>query len=57
MLLELVKPAKSGLHNFQLSLMIGRSVTGIQAGDVSRVVNFLKDRSDVDPGRIGAIGI
>ena len=43
-----------GRNNF-LALMIGRSVTGIQAGDVSRVVNFLKDRPDVDPGRIGAV--
>jgi dienelactone hydrolase len=49
---------KSGLYQFAgqyVSLMIGRSVTGIQAGDVSRVVNFLKDRADVDPGRIGAV--
>lgn len=41
-------------NNF-LSMMIGRSVLGIQAGDVSRVVNFLRDRPGVDPGRIGAV--
>ncbi len=49
---------RSGLYQFAaqyISLMTGRSVTGIQAGDVSRVVDFLKGRSDVDPGRIGAI--
>jgi cephalosporin-C deacetylase-like acetyl esterase len=43
-------------NNF-LAVMIGRSITGIQAGDVSRVVNFLKDRPDVDPGRIGAVAL
>ena len=41
-------------NNF-LAIMIGRSVTGIQAGDVGRVINFLKGRPDVDPGRIGAV--
>ena len=49
---------RSGLYRFAgqyIALMTGRSVTGIQAGDVSRVVNFLKDRDDVDPGRIGAV--
>jgi hypothetical protein len=47
---------KSEAHNSNyLSFLIGRSVTGIQAGDVSRVVNFIKGREDVDPGRIGAI--
>jgi hypothetical protein len=29
---------------FHLSLLIGRSLTGVQAGDVSRIVNFLKLR-------------
>ena len=43
------------LNSNYLSFLIGRSVTGIQAGDVSRVVNFLKQRSDIDPDRIGAI--
>jgi len=35
--------------------MIGRSIVGIQAGDVIRVVNFLKIRKDVDQSKIGAI--
>ena len=38
-----------------LSAMIGRSVVGIQAGDISRVVNFLKKRSDVNPEKISAV--
>jgi dienelactone hydrolase len=47
--------ADSRFRTNYLALLIGRSVVGIQAGDVGRVVNFLKDRSDVDPGRIGAV--
>ena len=38
-----------------IALMIGRSVIGIQAGDVTRVVNFLKDRPNVDQHQIGAV--
>ncbi len=38
-----------------LSVMIGRSITGIQAGDVIRVVNFLKSRFDVDQNKISAV--
>jgi dienelactone hydrolase len=38
-----------------LSMMIGRSITGIQAGDVTRVVNFLRSRPDVERGNIGAL--
>lgn len=37
------------------SIMIGRSIVGIQAGDVIRVANFLKSRKDVDSNKIGAI--
>ena len=39
------------------AIMIGRSVVGIQAGDIVRVVNYLKSRRDVDSLRVGAIGI
>jgi hypothetical protein len=35
--------------------LIGRSISGIQAGDVIRVANFLKSRNDVDQSKIGAI--
>ncbi|HUU28460.1 MAG TPA: alpha/beta hydrolase family protein [archaeon] len=37
------------------AVLIGRSIPGIQAGDVSRVVNFLKNRADVQGDRIGAV--
>jgi hypothetical protein len=39
------------------AVLIGRSVTGIQAGDIIRVVNYLKARDEVDPSRIGAMGL
>jgi len=38
-------------------VMIGRSTVGIQAGDISRVVHYLRDLECVDPARIGAVGI
>jgi dienelactone hydrolase len=37
---------------YYVSVMIGRSVTGIQAGDISTVVNYLKTRDDVNTGLI-----
>jgi dienelactone hydrolase len=41
--------------NGNVAMLIGRSVIGIQAGDIVRVVNFLKSRNDVDYNKIGAI--
>lgn len=41
--------------NGSVAMLIGRSTVGIQAGDVTRVVNFLKTRNDVDYNKIGAI--
>jgi dienelactone hydrolase len=38
-----------------VAMLIGRSIVGIQAGDVIRVANFLKSRQDVDINKIGAI--
>ncbi len=38
-------------------VMIARSVAGIQAGDIVRVVNYLRSLDNVDGERIGAIGI
>lgn len=38
-----------------VAMLIGRSIAGIQAGDVNRVVSFLKSRSDVDINNIGGI--
>lgn len=37
-----------------LAYLIGRSIVGIQAGDVNRVANFLHNRTDVDPKNISA---
>lgn len=39
------------------AVTIARSVVGIQAGDIIRVVDYLKSCNDVDPEKIGAIGI
>ena len=38
------------------AVLIGRSVVGIQAGDIIRVVDYLMRRSDVDSTKVGAIG-
>src|SRR5450759_2269814 len=38
-----------------VAMLIGRSIVGIQAGDVVRVANFLKSRQDVDINKISAI--
>jgi len=37
------------------AVLIGRSMVGIQAGDIARVVNYLRSRGDVNPLKIGAI--
>lgn len=37
------------------AVLIGRSVVGIQAGDIVRVVNYLKGREEVDQNNIGAV--
>jgi len=39
------------------AFLIGRSTVGIQAGDVSRVVNYLKSRDDVEKDNISAVSI
>ncbi|BBD46291.1 Putative Hypothetical protein [Petrimonas sp. IBARAKI] len=41
--------------NSSVAMLIGRSLVGIQAGDVVRVANFLKQRNDVDAKKIGGI--
>jgi dienelactone hydrolase len=45
----------AGDNEETLAMLIGRSIGGIQAGDVIRVANFLKSRNDVDQSKIGAI--
>ena len=38
-------------------VLIGRSTPGIQAGDIVRVVNYLKHLRNVNPERVGAVAI
>jgi dienelactone hydrolase len=38
-----------------VAMLIGRSKVGVQAGDVVRVTNFLKNRKDIDANKIGAV--
>jgi len=38
-------------------VLIGRSVVGIQAGDIVRAVGYLKSRDDVDENKIGAVAL
>lgn len=52
---ETKNTATRGLADGYTGVLIGRSVVGIQAGDIVRVANYLKDRSDIEPGSIGAI--
>ncbi|WDQ16327.1 alpha/beta hydrolase family protein [Rhodopirellula sp. P2] len=47
----------ASVQPFFNALMSGRSVAGINAGDVVRVMEFLQDRDDVKPDQIGAIAI
>jgi hypothetical protein len=37
------------------AIQIGRSLTGIRAGDVVRIVNYLKGRTDADVSRLAAV--
>ena len=39
------------------AILIGRSVVGLQAADIIRVVIYLKTLREVDPEKIGAVGI
>jgi cephalosporin-C deacetylase-like acetyl esterase len=39
------------------AILIGRSVVGLQAADIIRVVNYLRTCSEIDPVKIGAIGV
>jgi hypothetical protein len=47
--------AGRGHQDGYMAVLIGRSMVGIQAGDIVRVVNYLKSRSDVNRLKIGAI--
>jgi dienelactone hydrolase len=50
------EPEKLGLWTYA-AVMLGKSIVGIQAGDVSRVVKFLKSRAEVDPSRISGMAL
>ncbi len=43
------------IWNCNISVLTGQSLIGIQAGDIIRVVNFLKNRKDINPMNIAAI--
>ena len=43
--------------NGYTAVLLARSVAGIQAGDIIRVVDYLKSRRDIDTAKVGAIGI
>lgn len=49
--------ASRALSDGYTGVLIGRSLVGIQAGDMIRVVNYLKNRPDVDPSKISAVAI
>ena len=38
-----------------IAMHVGRSLVGIQAGDLVRVANYLESRADVEKGTIGAV--
>ncbi len=49
--------ATRGLADGYTGVLIGRSIVGIQAGDIVRVVSYLKSRADIDSLKVGAVGI
>ena len=52
---EIKHTAGRGYQEGYTAVLIGRSMVGIRAGDITRVVNYLKGRSDVNPLKVGAI--
>jgi cephalosporin-C deacetylase-like acetyl esterase len=54
---ETKNTAARALTDGYTSVLIGRSVVAVQAGDIIRVVNWLKSLSEADPLRIGLVGI
>ncbi|MEP7110440.1 MAG: alpha/beta hydrolase family protein [Ferruginibacter sp.] len=52
---ETKNTAARGYTDGYTAVMIGRSMVGIRAGDIIRVVNYLKNQTGVDPLKIGAI--
>lgn len=54
---EIKNTATRGIADGYTAVLIGRSVVGLQAGDIVRIVNYLKERNDVNPDNIGGVGI
>lgn len=54
---ETKNTASRGLADGYTGVLIGRSVVGIQAGDIVRVTKYLQGRHDVDPDKVGALAI
>lgn len=54
---ETKQTAARGITDGYTAVLIGRSVVGIQAGDVVRVAAYLKSRGDIDPAKLGAVGL
>jgi len=52
---EIKNTATRGDAEGYTAVLIGRSMVGVQAGDIVRVVNYLKRQRNVDPRNIGAI--
>jgi dienelactone hydrolase len=52
---ETTNKATRTLTDAYTAVLIGRSLVGIQAGDIVRVANYLKTRSDVDQAKLGAV--
>ena len=49
------KPGKASYNTWFASIQIGRSITGILAGDVVRLVDYLTTRKDVAANKISAL--
>jgi hypothetical protein len=54
---ELKNTVTRALADDYTGVMIGRSTVGIQAGDIVRAVRYLKQLDDIDPERVGAVGV
>jgi len=52
---EIKNTATRGDAEGYTAVLIGRSMVGVQAGDIVRVVNYLRRQRNVDPRNIGAI--
>jgi dienelactone hydrolase len=52
---ELKNSATRGLATGYTAVLTGRSIVGIQAGDISRVASYLKKLPDIDTSKMGAV--